>query len=166
MAALHDEFDGKELDFWLGEWDATWDGGRGTNRISRILRGRVILEEFAETSAAETGGSDGPEAGAQALTGRSWSVFDPGLGLWRQTWVDDQGGYFDLVGERVEGWFAFSRAAPERGPAFRQRMIFRDIEPHAFRWLWQASTDDGATWVTRWEIHYTRRSAVEPRSRA
>jgi hypothetical protein len=142
-------FDGSELDFWLGYWDVTWEGGHGTNRLTRILRDRVILEEFDE--AAESGG-DG------ALHGRSWSVFDSDRHLWRQTWVDDQGGYLDLVGGRADGWFAFERAAPERGEHTRQRMVFRDVTADAFRWTWESSPDDGATWVVRWAIDYRRRS--------
>jgi hypothetical protein len=149
-----DDFDGNELDFWLGDWDVTWAGGGGTNRLSRILRDRVILEEFEESTAADESGVSG--AGSP-LVGRSWSVFDPDRRLWRQTWVDDQGSYFDLVGARVEGWFAFVRAAPERGERARQRMVFRDVEPDRLRWTWELSLDDGATWETRWEIDYRRR---------
>lgn len=144
------DFDGTELDFWLGDWDVTWaDGGSGTNRLTRILRDRVILEEFEESAAS---------GGETRLVGRSWSVYDPERRLWRQTWVDDQGSYFDLVGERVDGWFAFGRAAPERGAQARQRMVFRDVEAARLRWTWELSLDDGATWTTRWEIDYRRRS--------
>ena len=141
-------FDGTELDFWLGDWDATWEGGRGTNRLTRILRDRVILEEFNEVS--EAGGDD-------ELHGRSWSVFDPARALWRQTWVDDQGSYLDLTGTRVDGWFAFERAAPERGSDARHRMVFRDVTPETFHWTWESSVDGGATWATRWAIDYRRR---------
>jgi len=146
---LNSGFDGTELEFWLGDWDATWEGGHGTNRLRRVLRDRVILEEFDE--ADDSGGAD-------ALHGRSWSVFDAERRLWRQTWVDDQGGYLDLVGGRVDGWFSFERAAPERGPRARQRMVFRDVTSNTFHWTWESSPDDGATWVTRWAIDYRRRS--------
>jgi hypothetical protein len=142
-------FDGSELDFWLGAWDATWDGGHGTNRISRVLRDRVLLEEFDE--------ADDPAG--EALHGRSWSVFDPQRRTWRQTWVDDQGSYLELIGTRVDGWFAFEREAPERGPDVRQRMVFRDVAPGSFHWTWEASRDAGATWVTRWAIDYRRQRA-------
>ena len=81
-------------------------------------------------------------------------MFDPERRLWRQTWVDDQGSYFDLVGDTVDGSFAFVRAAPERGPAARQRMVFRDVSADRFRWTWESSPDGGVTWVTRWEIAY------------
>ncbi|HET7182394.1 MAG TPA: hypothetical protein VFI15_09205, partial [Candidatus Limnocylindrales bacterium] len=151
-------FDGSELDFWLGEWDVTWEGGHGTNRISLTLRDRVILEEFEEavdTGLAGSGGADDSGAdSADALHGRSWSVFDPDQRLWRQTWVDDQGCYLDLVGGRNDGCFTFERAAPERGDRARQRMVFRDVTPDAFRWTWESSPDDGATWIVRWAIDY------------
>jgi hypothetical protein len=144
-----DAFDGSELEFWVGTWDVAWavDGGgagAGTNRISRILGDRVIHEQF-----------EGGDANS-AMRGESWSVFDAERHLWRQTWVDDQGGYLDLVGELAEGCFAFVRASPERGVGARQRMVFRDVALDRFRWTWEFSPDDGATWVTRWEIAYQR----------
>jgi hypothetical protein len=60
------------------------------------------------------------------------------------------------VGERVDGWFAFVRSAPERGPGARQRMVFRDVDADGFRWTWEASADDGISWTVRWEIDYRR----------
>jgi hypothetical protein len=137
-------FDGSELEFWLGTWDVAWDGGAGTNRLARILGGHVIHEQF-----------EGADAESR-LHGESWSVFDSERRLWRQTWVDDTGGYLDLVGDRADGWFAFVRAAPERGAAARQRMVFRDLEADRFRWTWELSLDGGGTWDVRWEIEYRR----------
>jgi len=143
-------FDGTELDGWVGTWDLTWDGGRGTNRLDWILGGRVLHERFEGAS----------DDGSGALHGESWSVFDPTRGAWFQTWVDDQGSYLDLVGDRVDGWFAFVRAAPERGPRWRQRMVFRDVTADGLRWTWESSDDDGVTWTLRWEIHYRRAVAA------
>lgn len=138
--------DGSELDFWIGDWDVSWAGdGTGTNRLTRILGGRVIREEFSGRS---------PRG---SLDGLSLSVYDPQRALWRQTWVDDQGSYIDLVGERVDGWFAFGRTAVEEGPGVRQRMVFRDVEADSLRWTWERSEDDGMTWKVVWEIHYKRR---------
>lgn len=66
---------GNELDFWMGEWDVEWetDGerSRGTNRVSRILDQRVILEEF-----------DGRPG--TSLRGLSVTTHDPVAG-WVQT---------------------------------------------------------------------------------
>ena len=45
-----------DFDFWIGEWECTWDGGRARNSVCKILGGRAILESFdgtdEETSAA------------------------------------------------------------------------------------------------------------------
>jgi hypothetical protein len=140
------EFDGSELDFWLGDWAVSWDGGAGTNRLERILGGHVIHEQFVGVSSDD----------ASTLRGQSWSVFEPARKLWRQTWVDDQGGYFDLVGGRVDDSFAFARDAPERGEQARQRMVFREIEADRFRWTWELSVNGGGTWEVCWEIAYRR----------
>jgi hypothetical protein len=137
-------FDGSELDFWIGTWEVSWAGGTGTNRIERILGERVIHERF-----------DGGDS-ESTLHGQSWSVFDAERRLWRQVWVDDQGSFLDLVGERADGSFVFTRLAPERGPAAGQRMVFRDVAPDGFRWTWELSLDDGASWEVRWEIAYRR----------
>ena len=49
------ELNEKSFDFWLGTWDATWectDGTTitGTNSISKVLDGNVIMEEFEDPS--------------------------------------------------------------------------------------------------------------------
>jgi hypothetical protein len=145
---MSQRFDGSELDFWVGDWDVSWDGGSGTNRLEWILGGRVLHEQFQ-------GGDE-----ASTLHGQSWSVFDPERALWRQTWVDDTGSYLELVGDRVDGRFAFSRPAPEHGPQARQRMVFHDVAgpaPARFRWIWELSLDGGERWQTRWAIDYRRR---------
>jgi hypothetical protein len=146
-SATDSAFDGTELDFWLGSWDATWgEAGRGTNRLTRILGDKVIREEFSG------GGPNGH------LNGLSLSVFDVEQRVWRQTWVDDSGGYLELIGDVADGCFAFRRSAPEEGSTTEYRMVFRDVGPESFRWTWERSTDGGTTWEIRWDIAYTRRT--------
>ena len=94
----------KQLDFWVGEWDLTWPGNNpgetahGTNSIRRILDGCVVEENFS--------GGD-----AMPLRGRSVSIFDVRAGKWKQTWVDNEGGYLDFAGEFRDG----ERGEKERG---------------------------------------------------
>jgi len=134
------------LDFWLGTWDVSWDGGgHGTNTIRRILDDRVIEESF-----------DGRDADG-ALLGRSLSVLDVRDGRWRQTWVDSTGAYIDLVGVEVDGRIAFQREAVVDGAPVTQRMVWLDVSRDAMRWQWQRSADGGATWQVAWEIAYRRR---------
>ena len=135
-----------DLDFWIGVWDLSWPGGgRGTNRLGRILDDRVILEEFEGSDMEST------------LSGMSLSVYDEADRVWRQTWVDSTGSYLDLVGEAaVDGRLAFARTRLEGGIAVRYRMVWLDVTPDAFRWEWQRSVDGGLSWEVRWAIRYAR----------
>jgi hypothetical protein len=141
-----------DFDFWVGDWTAHWraaDGRelQGSNRIRRTLDGCVILEEF-----------DGAPGGP--LKGMSVSTYDARRKVWRQTWVDNQAGYLDFEGGRVDDRaprLVLSRSAVINGQPVRQRMVFRDIGANTFTWDWQRSRDDGATWESQWTIRYARR---------
>jgi hypothetical protein len=133
-----------DLDFWIGTWDCTWDGGRGRNTVTREMDGRVVMERFEVLD-------DEPFAGL------SLSVVDPVAGGWRQTWVDSTGSYWTFVGgARTDGTVVFG--TPERVDAERlyKRMIFSEITPDGFSWRWESSPDR-RTWTQRWAIEYRRR---------
>lgn len=141
-----------QLDFWLGRWDVQWDAspgqpaGRGTNLITRDLDECVIHEHF-------NGGSS-----TGNLLGESWSIYHAPVQRWRQTWVDNQGGYFALVGGPQEDKFVLvSNSLSDNAP--RQRMVFEDITPSALTWRWQRTEDKGVTWTDAWVIHYTKHAA-------
>jgi len=142
----------KQLDFWLGEWDAAWPAspgtpaGAATNRIEKILDGCVVSENFA-------GGGPG------GLVGRSYSTYNPRRKKWQQTWVDNQASYLDFVGDFSnpdEKIFAMEVTGRDGKPV-QMRMVFHHIEPDAFDWRWEKSADGGKTWEVQWPIHYTRR---------
>jgi hypothetical protein len=134
-----------QFDFWVGEWDLSWgDGERGRNTVSRILGGCVVQEQF-EGSAK------------QPFRGMSVSVYDPDADLWRQTWVDDQGGYLDFTGGMQDGRMILSRTGTVKGNTVHQRMVFYNIAADSFDWDWETSRDGGRTWELRWRIHYQRR---------
>ena len=89
-----------DLDFWLGTWDCTWEGGNGRNTVTRELGDRVVVERF------EAFGED-------AFDGLSVSVPDPATDGWRQTWVDSTGSYWAFAGgRRTDGTFVFG--TPDR----------------------------------------------------
>ena len=103
-----------QFDFWLGEWEAAWgENERGTNRVERILEGKIIQENFT----------------APDFTGMSVSAYDPERKLWCQTWVDSNGTYLDFTGSFENGRMILMRDAIVRGEACKQRMIWYDIEP-------------------------------------
>jgi hypothetical protein len=137
-----------ELDFWLGDWELAYTGQDGKpaqsrNRITKILDGCVVLEEF-------DGGAGTP------LVGRSVSMFDAASGRWKQTWVDNQGSYLDFTGGLEDGRMVLAREASGPRGRFHQRMVFEDVQRDSLRWLWQRSDDGGRSWTTNWEIRYRR----------
>lgn len=136
----------RQFDFWVGDWDLTWEGGKGTNSVQAILGGCVIQENF-----------DGRNAEGKGLVGMSHSVYNPARGKWLQTWVDNQGGYLDFEGGWSDGKMILSREASRNGQDFLQRMVFQNIGENELDWNWERSDDGGKTWTTNWAIHYVRR---------
>jgi hypothetical protein len=141
----------RQFDFWLGEWNLTWPGQngkaeRGTNSIKRVLDGCVVEENF-------DGGM------SMHLRGVSVSLFDARSGKWKQTWVDNEGGYLDFVGEFRDGQMVLQREAirPD-GAKVLQRMVYKNITSNEFDWSWERSPDGGKTWQVIWPIHYKRKS--------
>ena len=141
----------KQFNFWVGEWDLTWPGekpgetGRGSNSIRRIMEGCVVEEHF-------TGGA------SMHLRGMSVSIFVPRAGKWKQTWVDNEGGYLDFVGEFKDGQMILSRegVAPD-GAKILQRMVWKNISSKDLDWSWESSKDGGKNWQVLWPIHYKRK---------
>lgn len=131
----------KQLDFWVGEWDLAYSNGPGQNHVGKVMDGCVIEENF-----------DGSKQ--SGLIGHSVSVFQKASGKWRQTWVDNQGSFIDLIGGPVGDKFILDTVRLPGSPY--ARMIFEDIKPDSFTWRWQRSADQGKTYQDGWVIKYTR----------
>ena len=146
-----DSPESRALDFWLGDWELTYKGEDGKpaksrNRVTKILGGCVVLEEFS---------ADGPQ---EPWAGKSLSQWIPAEHRWKQTWVDDQGGYLVHVGG-VEGgaMTLYSEPRTKDGVTSQKRMVFFDVRPDAIKWRWERTIDGGATWQPEILIDYTRR---------
>lgn len=145
--------DNKEswFDFWVGHWVVTWaeaDGSTaaGTNTITRVLDGKVIQEDFRAT-----------EGTMKGYLGRSLSVYNPRTGTWHQGYADNQGGYFNFVGDRDDDRRIFKTEMVMQGEKrIIKRMVFYDITADSLMWDWEGSEDGGKTWTLRWRIHYKR----------
>ena len=138
----------RTLDFWVGDWEAQDEKGQaiGTNRITRDEYGDCVITEHFRAS-------DG------SLIGHSVSMYRPALGQWRQNWVDNQGGYFDLAGGPVtasDHIFALeNKRVKETQP--HQRMIWQDVKPDSFIWRWQSRAKADQPWADSWVIFYKRK---------
>lgn len=137
----------RQFDFWLGDWDASWgEGEEGANRVEAVLGGCVILEQF-----------DGRPG--TPLRGMSVSSYDADENRWRQTWVDNQGGYLDFEGAwQGDRMILLREATTDDGPML-QRMVWYDIQVDTLEWNWERSTDGGEHWTVLWNIHYRREHA-------
>lgn len=138
-------------DFWVGQWNLTWDDGegktgRGTNNIIKILDGKVIQENFEALAGKFKG-----------FKGMSMSVYSPQRKTWKQSWTDNQGGYFDFTGGEKDGNLTFETAKRDKdGTWSQQRMVFYNISENSLTWDWEATTDSGKTWKLQWRINYER----------
>jgi hypothetical protein len=134
----------RQFDFWLGDWRVSWgDAEKGTNQIQAVLGGCVILERF-----------DGRPG--TPLRGMSVSSYDPGEDCWRQTWVDNQGGYLDFEGAWQGDRMILTREADTGDGPVLQRMVWYAIRSDSLEWNWERSTDGGENWKVLWQIHYHR----------
>jgi hypothetical protein len=139
-----------EFDFWVGDWNLTWnDSLYGRNRIEKMFGNCTIHENFSD-----------PKTN---YLGQSWSVYNTNYKQWQQTWVDNQGGYIALTGGKVGDSMILStaeRTVPVKmSPTGKMinRMVFYNIKADSFDWIWEASTDGGASWKPNWQIHYERK---------
>lgn len=143
----------KWFDFWVGRWDASWDEGegklgKGTNTITKVLDGTVVQEDFVITDGLQKG-----------FKGMSLSVLGANSKQWHQAWADNQGGFYNLIGERNADVRVFK--TPPRtvgGKEIVQRMVFKDVKTDSFTWDWEKSEDGGKTWKLEWRIDYKRLS--------
>lgn len=135
----------RQLDFWVGNWEVSWtdqkgDRQTGSNVITIEKDGCVIEENFE----------------IPGFVGNSLSMYHKPYGGWRQMWVDNQGGLFDLTGGPDEEGFQLTMIRlNEKAPHLR--MIWRNIEKDSLDWHWQGSPDGGATWEDKWVLHYERK---------
>ena len=136
------------LDFWVGEWDLTWEGkdgpAKGTNAVTKVLNGAAIHESFV--------GKPGMD-----FFGKSYSVLSRADGRWKQVWVDSARGYLDFDGYREGDKVVFHRQGKNpQGEDILQRMVFHDIKKDSLIWDWETSPS-GEEWTLRWRIHYQRK---------
>jgi len=127
-----------------GRAEKSGEQGHGTNSIRRVMDGCVVEENFS-------GGDSMP------LRGMSLSTFDARAQKWKQTWVDNEGGYLDFVGEFRDGHMILAREAAKDRRQVLQRMVFKNISAKDLDWSWERSLDGGKTWQVVWPIHYKRK---------
>ncbi|HVK33331.1 MAG TPA: hypothetical protein VM845_12625 [Burkholderiaceae bacterium] len=136
----------RQFDFWIGRWEVfTPDGKKaGDNLIESIDGGCALLERWQ---------------GRVGFSGTSLNSWDAQARVWRQHWVDNQGGLLRLAG-RFEGArmvLVASEPHPDRpGVTRQQRIGWTPLPDGAVRQLWEQSDDEGATWRVAFDGRYVR----------
>ena len=152
FAQLSDNSADTAFDFWIGEWEGTWDEGDGqvgkaTNSITKTMDGKVIEENFVIYQGQSKG-----------FVGKSLSVYQPQLYIWKQAWVDSQNGYYDFSGQfDLDKRIFITDKKMLKDKVVLQRMVFYNIEENSFTWDWEMSEDGGKNWNLSWRINYIRR---------
>ncbi len=140
------------LDFWVGDWDVKVGAQLvGTNRISRILDGCAVLEEWKDTQGGE---------------GRSLFYYDPGTRRWKQVWVTSQataiGGTKEkrLIARLPNGGTRFQgETLLPRGGVLLDRTTLEPRQDGTVRQLIEISHDGGTTWQAAFDAVYRKRKA-------
>ncbi|MEE2525791.1 hypothetical protein V0U79_05385 [Hyphobacterium sp. HN65] len=144
----------RQLDFWVGDWHAEWDNGDGTTGFGENL---ITRDEYGDCVIYERFSTEN-FAGAP-FRGMSVSTYHAPVGAWRQSWVDDSGGYFALVGgpggENDDYDFMVENTRIVDSAPYR-RMIWQDVTPDSFTWRWQGRASEDEAWADLWVILYTR----------
>jgi hypothetical protein len=130
-----------QFDFWLGNWDG-FDVDKPTvlvahNRVSRILRGCVVLEDYRAT--------DGME-------GESFSIYDASRKVWHQTWVTTGGKLLVIEGQFHAGEMVMSGSDRTTDGKQRQvRGVWRPVHG-SVRETAVTSLDGGKTWQSWFDM--------------
>jgi hypothetical protein len=135
----------RQFDFWIGDWEVRRPDGKpaGTNRISRILGGCVIQENWS---------------GAGGSSGTSYNIYDRVRRRWHQTWVDDRGSLLQLDGEFTNARMTLrGETLDSSGVRLLQRITWDPVAPAQVRQLWESSRDGGKTWTVVFDGRYVRR---------
>ncbi len=142
----------RQFDFWIGEWEAFGVNGKkaGDSKISVILDSCIILEEW--TSANLTQGI--------RYAGKSFNTYNNSTKQWQQTWVDNVGGSTEYLAGKHENkkiTFLTSPFRLSKDTMAIRRLTFYDMGKEKVRQHGEISKDNGADWVTEYDLEYRRK---------
>jgi tetratricopeptide (TPR) repeat protein len=142
-----------QLAFWVGTWEVQVPAGTpiATSRITSILNGCAIHEDFTQ--------NDG------AYAGQSLSAWSASSKQWSQRYVDSKGEVQEWTGQAEGSSVRFLREGqgPDGKPA-RFRMTYSAEGPDRVRQLIERSGDKGKTWTSEFDGLYVRQAAEKEKA--
>lgn len=135
------------LDFWIGTWRVyVADTLVGTNRISKVLQGCAIIEEWQD---------------ARGARGQSLFYVEPTLRQWKQVWVTEAawrvGGVKEkhLIAHRPGAGVRFQGELRQPdGRIVLDRTTLSPLPDGQVRQLIEISSDGGASWRPTFDARY------------
>lgn len=142
----------RQFDFWIGQWDVYGKQGKkaGDSKISLILDSCVIFEEWTGTSVFN----------GVTYSGKSFNTYNSASNQWQQTWVDNAGTTTEfLKGKYDDGKMIFETYpfAYSKDTIAIRKLTFFNLGADKVRQLGEISKDNGATWVTEYDLEYRRK---------
>ncbi|NKI33012.1 hypothetical protein [Croceivirga thetidis] len=134
------------FDFWVGEWIVTnTDGSEaGLSVISEIENGCVIKENWTSIQVG--------------YTGTSYNFYNSKLKRWEQLWVDNQGQYLKLYGQKVGNQMILEsdEFEAQNGEILVNRITWTSNEDGTVRQHWEV-LKEGEVNKTLFDGSYTRK---------
>lgn len=134
----------RQFDFWIGEWEVKNAQGQpaGSSSVQLILGQCIIFENW-------TGGS--------GTSGKSFNIYDANDKKWHQSWVDDKGTFTHYIGGIQDGKMVLVADTIVEGKKTLAKMTFSKLPNGDVRQFGENSTDEGKTWVTEFDLIYSRK---------
>lgn len=129
------------------EGDGRWEEFPGVTRASAHFDGRASFDEI-----------EFPTKGFAGLTLR---LYDPAADAWSLYWASGRTGTLlppVTGGFRPDGTGLFLGDDEYRGRAERARFLWSGITATTAHWEQAFSVDGGRSWITNWEMDFTRRT--------
>lgn len=142
----------RQLDFWVGEWEAYGKNGKkaGDSKISIILDSCIVLEEWTSVQ---------PQKGIR-FAGKSFNTYNAVSGQWQQTWVDNIGGTTEYLSGKLENNIMQFITAPfsfsKDTMAIRKLQLF-NLGKDKVRQFFEISKDNGKSWNVEYDLEYRRK---------
>ena len=134
----------RSFDFWVGNWDAyEVDNPKvkvAINRVSRILGGCVLLEDYQ---------------GENGSHGESFSIYDAGRKIWHQNWVTNRGTLLVIEGGMHGDAMVLEGVDHANGAEKLVRGTWKP-EQGAVRETAVTSLDGGKTWTPWFDMVFRR----------
>jgi hypothetical protein len=92
--------------------------------------------------------------------GKSFNTYNAGLGQWQQTWVDNTGTTISYSIGKSENASIIFKTTPfkvSKDTMAIRKLSFSKISDDKVRQHGEISKDEGATWITEYDLEYRRK---------